>query len=124
MVPGPPAPVPRSPAMLSPQQYAAPAGVSAQVWLWPDAITAPKVAVPPTGTGTRWFTCEPLPSRYRGPYPQQYAMPLVVIAQLNASPPLTATKRRSPATRRGQNMSSVEGSPLPTVPELLRPQQR
>jgi hypothetical protein len=53
-------PLPSAPDELSPQQYATPAAVKAQLWRFP-ALSFVKVSSPETGTGTL-ESLVPLPS--------------------------------------------------------------
>jgi hypothetical protein len=55
------APLPSSPLPLKPQQYAAPAVVSAQLWRAPAEI-APKFRAPATATGNELLVFDPLPN--------------------------------------------------------------
>src|SRR6266566_10011771 len=76
-------PSPSWPLSLSPQQYAAPAVVTPQVWKLP-ALTAAKVSPPTTATGLVCFVFAQVPSPSAPPplYPQQYAAPAVVMAHV------------------------------------------
>src|SRR5207248_3173489 len=61
--------------LLKPQQYAAPLGVTPQVWASP-ALTPPNKRPPATAVGTSRVAVVPSPSK--PPTPQQYAAPLVL----------------------------------------------
>src|SRR5216683_477388 len=63
-------PVPSSPRPLAPQQYTAPADVSAQLWS-PPALIAVKLRVPATATGAACGTVSPVPSTPKPFEPQQ-----------------------------------------------------
>ena len=72
-------PVPSLPP-FSPQQYAAPAAVIAQVCAVPAPMCA-NVSSPFTGTGTRLLARAPLPSCPWPPEPQHHAAPPVARPQ-------------------------------------------
>src|SRR6266567_7749696 len=75
-------PIPSCPAELLPQQYAAPAAVSPHAKKFPVPMLTNE-SPPPTATGVRVLTVDPLPS---SPWPlssQQNAAPLDVSAQLS-----------------------------------------
>ena len=54
-------PIPSSPIVFMPQQYATPVVVTPQVW-FPPALTAAKVSRPATGTGVALPFVAPSPS--------------------------------------------------------------
>src|SRR5256885_8594833 len=74
-------PLPSWPYRLSPQQYAAPVGVTPHV-SWVPALRELKVRPPPTATGWGSLTVLPSPSSPHVLVPQQYAAPLLVSAQV------------------------------------------
>ena len=85
------APIPSCPAVLFPQQNAAPAAVRPQAKRFPVPMLV-KVGPPATGTGVRVLVLEPSPSAPKVSSPQQYAAPLDVRAQLWSQPVLRDEK--------------------------------
>jgi hypothetical protein len=75
-------PFPSSPKALSPQQYATPFGVSAQVEYFSPALIAANESPPDAATGVELFVVVPLPNSPDELSPQQYAAPLGVTPQL------------------------------------------
>src|SRR6185312_14891756 len=69
-------PIPSLPLALSPQQYAAPRSVTAQVCTLPALIVA-NVKPPLTTRGTLSFFVVPIPSSPSALLPQQYVVPNV-----------------------------------------------
>src|SRR6266550_3316636 len=74
-------PFPSSPEPLSPQQYAAPLGVTPQV-SQRTPLTAANVSPPDTATGAGLLVVVPFPSSPEPLSPQQYAAPLGVTPQV------------------------------------------
>src|SRR5438094_10525809 len=97
-------PLPSSPTVLKPQQYAAPPVVSPHVKPLPVLTTA-KLSPPETSTGVPLPVVEPSPSWPQVLSPQQYAAPPVLTPHVwSPVPALTVPKARPPPTANGPCM--------------------
>src|SRR5438094_838435 len=87
-------PSPSSPSLFDPQQYAAPAAVTPQLWaaLRP---TAAKLRPPAASTGVKCLVVVPSPTSPTPLKPQQYMTPASVTPQLWVLPAPTVAKRTS-----------------------------
>src|SRR5689334_7420109 len=90
-------PSPGAPALLSPQQYAAPAGVTPQVEVAP-ALRVAKVSPPGTANGAVSSSSSPVPR------PQQYAAPAEVSPQVYEGASDNQTRPGNPGTVRGTRL--------------------
>ena len=106
-------PRPSWPEELAPQQEAAPALVSPQVWKR-SAVRTLKLKPPETGTGVESLVVEPVPSWPELFEPQQYAAPALVSPQVWTPPAARALKLKPPETATGVEL---------LIPEELAPQQ-
>jgi hypothetical protein len=106
-------PRPSWPEELAPQQEAAPALVSPQVWKR-SAARALKLKPPETGTGIESLVVEPVPNWPKALLPQQYAAAALVSPQVWEPPAARALKLKPPETATGVEL---------LVPKELVPQQ-
>ncbi len=118
----PPAPAPSWPLPFAPQQNAAPAAVTAQVWLSPTAMAATPLARPKTAVGVVRCVHVASPSWPLPLYPQQRTAPAVVSAQVwNMPAAMDTTPLPRPETGVGVDRAKVV--PSPSWPLPLYPQQ-
>src|SRR5688572_26465745 len=105
--------MPSCPPPLSPQQYAWPAVVSAQVYpSWdPPAVICSNASPPVTATGAARSVVLPSPSCPRLLDPQQYAAPWAVRPQVCSTPVLREANVSPPVTATGANRWVVVLSP-------------
>jgi hypothetical protein len=117
-------PIPSSPVLSRPQQYAAPSDWRAQVWRYPAEIDA-NIATEPagcrTGTGVVLFTCRASPSCPTESKPQQYAAPLWLSPQACSPPAVSEPKPTAEVTSDAVALPPL--CPLPSLPKAPLPQQ-
>src|SRR5438128_1435280 len=78
-------PLPMRPSSLNPQQYATLSPVSPHTWP-PPRLSALNCNPPDTLTGTLESIVDPFPREM--PWPQQYAVPVAVVAQATLPAPV------------------------------------
>ena len=117
-------PSPSCPAVPLPQQYAMPVLVNPQVCSESEPVAiVVKVRPPDTAVGTLWLAVVPSPSCPKGPFPQQYAVPVLVNPHVCVLPAAIVVKVRPPETATSVGVSRLVFEPSPSRPSVLYPQQ-
>src|SRR2546423_1019478 len=101
------------PSPPAPQQYAAPAVVTAQVWLTP-ALSTSKMRLPETAPGVVLLSLGRCPGGRERLYPQRWAAPRVGGARGAPLPSLRGVNRRPPDT--GTGVVLLVAVPFPSEP--------
>jgi hypothetical protein len=117
-------PVPICPELFLPQQYVVLVVVVAQLWYWPMSIAVNETPMGMvTAAGTALLVVVPLPSCPKLFNPQQYAVPVVVRAQVAWSPAEISANVTLLGMVTATGTLLLVSMPLPSWPLLFHPQQ-